>query len=231
MAGCRTESVRCFRGSAQGTLPHAHPAPACPTGGNRITQTVPGAHDGGVFGLCALRDGTLVSGGGRDRRVVFWGPDYSKLQEVEVRGGRGSSESEETLPLLSPTLSPSSLLRVRCPGARGLRPRAHRGRGPGRHAVRGDHPQLHPAGLRAHGLLAARPGELSPCTCPRPWPTVSLLFPVLTSCPTPFLWPGTHHVPSPPCSCSITHPGPRTAPQTPHDPATNQQRVPEPRSR
>lgn len=53
-------------------------------GGNRITQVVPGAHDGGVFGLCALRDGTLVSGGGRDRRVVLWGSDYSKLQEVEV---------------------------------------------------------------------------------------------------------------------------------------------------
>lgn len=61
------------------------PAPAHPTGGNRITQAVPGAHDGGVFGLCALRDGTLVSGGGRDRRVVLWGSDYSKLQEVEVR--------------------------------------------------------------------------------------------------------------------------------------------------
>eukprot|EP00069_Balaena_mysticetus_P009896 bmy_06565T0 len=53
-------------------------------GGNRITQAVLGAHDGGVFGLCALRDGTLVSGGGRDRRVILWGPDYSKLQEAEV---------------------------------------------------------------------------------------------------------------------------------------------------
>ncbi|KAF5910455.1 hypothetical protein HPG69_018229 [Diceros bicornis minor] len=53
-------------------------------GGNRITQAVLGAHDGGVFGLCVLRDGTLVSGGGRDRRVVLWGSDYSKLQEVEV---------------------------------------------------------------------------------------------------------------------------------------------------
>ncbi|KAL6085902.1 hypothetical protein STEG23_010903 [Scotinomys teguina] len=53
-------------------------------GGNRITQEVLGAHDGGVFGLCALRDGTLVSGGGRDRRVVLWGSDYSKVQEVEV---------------------------------------------------------------------------------------------------------------------------------------------------
>ncbi|XP_028634462.1 echinoderm microtubule-associated protein-like 2 isoform X1 [Grammomys surdaster] len=53
-------------------------------GGNRITQEVQGAHDGGVFALCALRDGTLVSGGGRDRRVVLWGSDYSKVQEVEV---------------------------------------------------------------------------------------------------------------------------------------------------
>nr|XP_020028515.1 echinoderm microtubule-associated protein-like 2 isoform X1 [Castor canadensis] len=53
-------------------------------GGNRITQAVLGAHDGGVFALCALRGGTLVSGGGRDRRVVLWGFDYSKLQEVEV---------------------------------------------------------------------------------------------------------------------------------------------------
>ncbi|XP_076987531.1 echinoderm microtubule-associated protein-like 2 isoform X1 [Tamandua tetradactyla] len=53
-------------------------------GGNRITQAVLGAHDGGVFGLCVLRDGTLVSGGGRDRRVALWGSDYSKLQEVEV---------------------------------------------------------------------------------------------------------------------------------------------------
>ncbi|CAO2626693.1 Echinoderm microtubule-associated protein-like 2 [Lemmus lemmus] len=60
------------------------PMPDPPTGGNRITQEVLGAHDGGVFGLCALRDGTLVSGGGRDRRVVLWGSDYSKVQEVEV---------------------------------------------------------------------------------------------------------------------------------------------------
>ncbi|KAG6923440.1 echinoderm microtubule associated protein like 2 [Chelydra serpentina] len=53
-------------------------------GGNRITQAVPGAHEGGVFGLCALRNGTIVSGGGKDRRVVLWGRDYQKLQENEV---------------------------------------------------------------------------------------------------------------------------------------------------
>ncbi|XP_064220370.1 echinoderm microtubule-associated protein-like 2 [Aotus nancymaae] len=54
-------------------------------GGNHITQVVLGAHDGSLFGLCALRDGTLVSGGGRDQRVVLWGSNYSKLQEMEVR--------------------------------------------------------------------------------------------------------------------------------------------------
>lgn len=42
-----------------------------------------------MFALCALRDGTLVSGGGRDRRVVLWGSDYSKVQEVEVRTRNG----------------------------------------------------------------------------------------------------------------------------------------------
>lgn len=90
-----------LRGST-GAASHADPCPwpplLAPTGGNRITQAVLGAHDGGVFGLCALRDGTLVSGGGRDRRVVLWGSDYSKLQEVEVRRGRGSYEGEGTSP-------------------------------------------------------------------------------------------------------------------------------------
>ncbi|XP_074872348.1 echinoderm microtubule-associated protein-like 2 isoform X1 [Carettochelys insculpta] len=53
-------------------------------GGNRISQAVPGAHEGGVFGLCVLRNGTIVSGGGKDRQVVLWGRDYQKLQENEV---------------------------------------------------------------------------------------------------------------------------------------------------
>ena len=117
MAGCGSESLRCFLGSVWGSFCMLTPAPGHPAGGNRITQAVLGAHDGGVFGLCALRDGTLVSGGGRDRRVVLWGSDYSKLQEVEVRRGRGSYKGEgishhpprapNTRPC-SPSLSPPS---------------------------------------------------------------------------------------------------------------------------
>ncbi|TRY69777.1 hypothetical protein DNTS_006007 [Danionella cerebrum] len=53
-------------------------------GGNRITQVVSAAHDGGIFSLCVLKDSTLVSGGGKDRRVLLWGRDYQKKSEIEV---------------------------------------------------------------------------------------------------------------------------------------------------
>lgn len=106
MAGYSVESLRGFQGSVQRKLT---PDPGHPKGGNRITHVVPGAHDGGVFGLCALRDGTLVSGGGRDRRVVLWGSDYSKLQEVEVRRlptRLGLLMLDPRLPSLSPPAPP-----------------------------------------------------------------------------------------------------------------------------
>ncbi|XP_006627673.2 echinoderm microtubule-associated protein-like 2 isoform X1 [Lepisosteus oculatus] len=53
-------------------------------GGNRISQVVAGAHEGGVFSVCVLRDGTLVTGGGKDRRVVLWDSALQKRQELEV---------------------------------------------------------------------------------------------------------------------------------------------------
>ncbi|KAL1260902.1 hypothetical protein QQF64_008729 [Cirrhinus molitorella] len=53
-------------------------------GGNRISQVVSGAHEGGIFSLCVLKDGTLVSGGGKDRKVLQWDHDYRKKSEIEV---------------------------------------------------------------------------------------------------------------------------------------------------
>uniref|UniRef100_A0A1A8UVV6 Echinoderm microtubule associated protein like 2 n=1 Tax=Nothobranchius furzeri TaxID=105023 RepID=A0A1A8UVV6_NOTFU len=53
-------------------------------GGNRISQVVSGAHDGGVFSVCVLKDGTMVSGGGKDRKVVLWDRNYRKQSEMEV---------------------------------------------------------------------------------------------------------------------------------------------------
>uniref|UniRef100_A0A8C2JPJ2 EMAP like 2 n=1 Tax=Cyprinus carpio TaxID=7962 RepID=A0A8C2JPJ2_CYPCA len=55
-------------------------------GGNRISQVVSGAHEGGIFSLCVLKDGTLVSGGGKDRRVLLWDHDYRKKSEIEAFG-------------------------------------------------------------------------------------------------------------------------------------------------
>ncbi|XP_057581602.1 echinoderm microtubule-associated protein-like 3 isoform X4 [Hippopotamus amphibius kiboko] len=42
------------------------------------------AHEGSIFALCLLRDGTVLSGGGRDRRLVQWGPGLVALQEAEI---------------------------------------------------------------------------------------------------------------------------------------------------
>lgn len=50
------------------------------------------AHEGSIFALCLRRDGTVLSGGGRDRRLVQWGPGLVALQEAEVRPGPGTEE-------------------------------------------------------------------------------------------------------------------------------------------
>uniref|UniRef100_A0A8C3NA96 EMAP like 3 n=1 Tax=Geospiza parvula TaxID=87175 RepID=A0A8C3NA96_GEOPR len=42
------------------------------------------AHEGSVFALCRRRDGTVLSGGGKDRRVLSWSPSLELLHEVEL---------------------------------------------------------------------------------------------------------------------------------------------------
>lgn len=54
-----------------------------------------GAHEGGIFSLCVLKDGTLVSGGGKDRKVLLWGYDYRKQSEMEVRALTSGSQTQE----------------------------------------------------------------------------------------------------------------------------------------
>ncbi|XP_064603891.1 echinoderm microtubule-associated protein-like 2 isoform X2 [Liolophura sinensis] len=54
-------------------------------GGNRITQAINGAHEGGVFSLCMMKDGTLLSGGGKDRKIVQWDSNYKRAGvETEI---------------------------------------------------------------------------------------------------------------------------------------------------
>uniref|UniRef100_A0ABM5FBG5 Echinoderm microtubule-associated protein-like 1 isoform X1 n=1 Tax=Pogona vitticeps TaxID=103695 RepID=A0ABM5FBG5_9SAUR len=53
-------------------------------GTNRISSVVQGAHEGGIFALCMLRDGTLVSGGGKDRKLISWNGNYQKVHKTEI---------------------------------------------------------------------------------------------------------------------------------------------------
>ncbi|KAM9341110.1 echinoderm microtubule-associated protein-like 1 isoform 2-T2 [Symphorus nematophorus] len=52
-------------------------------GTNRISHVIQGAHEGSIFALTMLRNGTLVSGG-KDRRLVSWDGSYQQIQAVEV---------------------------------------------------------------------------------------------------------------------------------------------------
>eukprot|EP00066_Takifugu_rubripes_P026673 XP_011615939.1 PREDICTED: echinoderm microtubule-associated protein-like 1 isoform X5 [Takifugu rubripes] len=52
-------------------------------GTNRISHVIQGAHEGSIFALCMLRNGTLLSGG-KDRRLISWDSSYQQIQTVEV---------------------------------------------------------------------------------------------------------------------------------------------------
>lgn len=54
-------------------------------GTNKVTQAVTGAHEGGVFSICTLKDGNIVTGG-KDRKIIRWDSTYKKAgQEYEAR--------------------------------------------------------------------------------------------------------------------------------------------------
>lgn len=51
-------------------------------GSNRIVKAMLGAHDGGIFSLCMMEDGTLLSGGGKDRKILQWDNTYTKTGQM-----------------------------------------------------------------------------------------------------------------------------------------------------
>ncbi|XP_043840333.1 echinoderm microtubule-associated protein-like 4 isoform X5 [Dromiciops gliroides] len=54
-----------------------------PKGVYQITKQIK-AHDGSVFTLCQMRNGMLLTGGGKDRKVILWDHDLSPEREIEV---------------------------------------------------------------------------------------------------------------------------------------------------
>uniref|UniRef100_A0A1I8GES1 WD_REPEATS_REGION domain-containing protein n=1 Tax=Macrostomum lignano TaxID=282301 RepID=A0A1I8GES1_9PLAT len=73
-------------------------------GGNRISQAVTGAHEGGIFSLCVLKDDNLVSGG-KDRRLVQWDATYS-------RTGSEAAIPEQYGPIRTLSQGPGSVVLV-----------------------------------------------------------------------------------------------------------------------
>lgn len=50
-------------------------------GSNKISKAIPVAHEGGVFSVCATKDGYILSGGGKDRKIYQWDNNYQKSGE------------------------------------------------------------------------------------------------------------------------------------------------------
>ncbi|KAG1662874.1 Echinoderm microtubule-associated protein-like 1 [Nymphon striatum] len=49
-----------------------------PRGSNRVDRTVANAHEGGVFTICVMKDGNVITGGGKDRRIIEWNHRLSR---------------------------------------------------------------------------------------------------------------------------------------------------------
>lgn len=59
-------------------------------GSNRVNRMIYNAHDAGVFSLCAMKNGTFLSGGGRDRKIVEWDESFNATgREAKVSESMG----------------------------------------------------------------------------------------------------------------------------------------------
>uniref|UniRef100_A0A8C1RLE6 EMAP like 4 n=1 Tax=Cyprinus carpio TaxID=7962 RepID=A0A8C1RLE6_CYPCA len=54
-----------------------------PAGAFQITRQIK-AHDGSVFTLCQMRNGTLLTGGGKDHKIILWDHDLNPERDIEV---------------------------------------------------------------------------------------------------------------------------------------------------
>lgn len=51
----------------------------------RIQRTIYDAHDGSIFDICALKDGTIVTGGGKDKKIIEWNANMNRTgREAKV---------------------------------------------------------------------------------------------------------------------------------------------------
>ncbi len=49
----------------------------------QISRQVKG-HEGSVFCMCEMRSGTLLTGGGKDRKIILWDHELRADRDIEV---------------------------------------------------------------------------------------------------------------------------------------------------
>jgi len=49
----------------------------------QISREVAG-HEGSVFCMCEMRNGTLLTGGGKDRKIILWDHELRADRDIEV---------------------------------------------------------------------------------------------------------------------------------------------------
>uniref|UniRef100_A0A8C8H2Z1 EMAP like 4 n=1 Tax=Oncorhynchus tshawytscha TaxID=74940 RepID=A0A8C8H2Z1_ONCTS len=54
------------------------------SGGIMLIWSRSTAHDGSVFTLCQMRNGTLLTGGGKDHKIILWDHDLNPERDIEV---------------------------------------------------------------------------------------------------------------------------------------------------
>ena len=63
-------------------------------GFNAVTKALRKVHDGPIFAICVLKDGSIVTGGGKDRRLVLFDASYRKVgSEAELPQHLGSTRT------------------------------------------------------------------------------------------------------------------------------------------
>lgn len=53
-----------------------------PLGTGRNIRVAKSVHEGGVFSICALKGGRIITGGGRDRRLVEWDIQLNRTGKI-----------------------------------------------------------------------------------------------------------------------------------------------------
>ena len=57
-------------------------------------QALRKVHDGPIFAICVLKDGSIVTGGGKDRRLVLFDASYRKVgSEAQLPEHLGSTRT------------------------------------------------------------------------------------------------------------------------------------------